>query len=47
MPKPSQMHVGDVVPDFTLPDIGGTPVTLSKVLETNQYVVLALFRGYF
>jgi len=35
------LQVGDLAPDFTLPDTTGTPVTLSKLLEKGP--VIALF----
>lgn len=34
--------VGDVAPDFTLPDTEGRPVSLSKLLEAGP-VILAFF----
>jgi thioredoxin-dependent peroxiredoxin len=36
------LKVGDRAPDFTLPDTGGAPVTLSKLLEKGP-VILAFY----
>ncbi len=33
------LKVGDVAPDFTLPDTAGKPVTLSKLLEKGPVIV--------
>ncbi len=33
------LHVGDVAPDFTLPDTEGRPVTLSRLLEKGPVIV--------
>lgn len=33
------LKVGDVAPDFTLPDTEGRPVTLSKLLERGPVIV--------
>jgi peroxiredoxin Q/BCP len=36
------LKVGDRAPDFVLPDTDGTPVALSKLLETGP-VILAFY----
>jgi len=33
------LKVGDVAPDFTLPDTSGKPVTLSKLLAKGPVIV--------
>jgi peroxiredoxin Q/BCP len=33
------LKVGDVAPDFTLPDTEGNPVTLSKLLAKGPVIV--------
>ena len=38
------VKVGERVPDFTLPDVSGTPVTLSELLKHGP-VVLTFYRG--
>ena len=44
--------VGQKVPDFTLPDTAGRPVSLSRLLATsatsgpNKAVLLVFYRGY-
>jgi cytochrome oxidase Cu insertion factor (SCO1/SenC/PrrC family) len=41
-PPPMTLKVGDMAPDFTLPDTGGKKVTLSEFRGKNN-VVLAFF----
>lgn len=41
-PPPMTLRVGDMAPDFTLPDTGGKKVTLSEFRGKNN-VVLAFF----
>lgn len=50
-PANTAPEVGQVVPDFTLSDTHGRPVTLSKLFETdgqpaNKGVLLVFYRGY-
>ena len=40
------IKVGDVAPDFTLPDTDGRPVTLSKLLADGP-VILAFYTKAF
>lgn len=40
------LEVGDMAPDFTLPDTEGRPVTLSKLLERGP-VILAFYTKAF
>lgn len=35
----STLQVGDLAPDFTLPDTSGTQVTLSRLLEKGPVIV--------
>jgi thioredoxin-dependent peroxiredoxin len=42
VPHEAHLKVGDVAPDFTLPDQDGEPVTLSRVLEKGP-VILAFY----
>jgi peroxiredoxin Q/BCP len=35
----STLQVGDLAPDFTLPDTTGTPVTLSKALAKGPVIL--------
>lgn len=35
----STLQVGDLAPDFTLPDTTGTPVTLSRLLAKGPVVL--------
>ena len=37
---PTGPAVGDLVPDFSLPDQSGLPVTLSQVLEGSRALVV-------
>lgn len=34
------LKVGDLAPDFTLPDTTGTPVTLSALLQKGPVILL-------
>ncbi len=43
MPSPG-LKVGELAPDFTLPDAQGNPVTLSDALDDGP-VILAFYRG--
>lgn len=45
-PPPTALKVGDVAPDFTLPAIDGTKVTLSS-FKGKKTVVLAFFPAAF
>jgi peroxiredoxin Q/BCP len=45
-PPPTALKVGDVAPDFTLPAIDGTKVTLSS-FRGKKTVVLAFFPAAF
>ncbi len=47
MPKAEKLNVGDQAPDFTLPAVNGSTITLSQVLKGGKRVVLALFRSYY
>jgi energy-coupling factor transporter transmembrane protein EcfT len=38
--------IGQQVPDFTLPDTQGRPVSLANVLGQSNGVVLIFYRGY-
>jgi hypothetical protein len=39
-------QAGQTAPDFTLPDTGGKPVSLSDVRQANRAVLLIFYRGY-
>ena len=39
--------VGEIAPDFKLPDVSGSLVSLSTLLSENRLVVLVFYRGYF
>jgi len=39
-------QVGQMAPDFTLPDATGSPVTLSELRKTSRAVLLIFYRGY-
>lgn len=39
-------HVGELAPDFTLPDTTGKPVTLAGLRQTSRAVLLIFYRGY-
>lgn len=43
--QPDRVQVGDEAPDFTLPDIDGTPVSLSD-FRGSHLVVLTFYRGH-
>jgi peroxiredoxin len=43
--RTTPVGVGDDAPDFTLPDQGGSKVTLSEALKKSP-VVLVFYRGY-
>ncbi|OLS13892.1 MAG: hypothetical protein RBG13Loki_2486 [Promethearchaeota archaeon CR_4] len=47
MPKAEKLQVGDRAPDFTLPTLSGSSISLSQVLQGGKRVVLALFRSYY
>ena len=38
--------VGGIAPDFKLPDVSGSLVSLSDLLSENRLVVLVFYRGY-
>lgn len=38
---------GGIAPDFKLPDVSGSLVSLSDLLSENRLVVLVFYRGYF
>ena len=39
--------VGEIAPNFKLPDVSGSLVSLSSLLSENRFVVLVFYRGYF
>lgn len=50
--SPNAPKVGDRIPEFTLPDSTGKPVSLSELLSTplgehkQPWVLLIFYRGY-
>jgi peroxiredoxin Q/BCP len=45
-PTESSLRVGDMAPDFTLPDKSGNMVNLAAELQENEQVVLVFYFGY-
>jgi hypothetical protein len=44
--SPDAPHIGQHALEFTLPDTGGKPVSLSEVLKTHKGALLIFYRGY-
>lgn len=43
MARDTNLAVGSVAPDFTLPDQNGTPITLSEVLADHRGAIVAFY----